>query len=89
MFRPAAPNVCRAWFSVIEVMMPTATVAVKTAMIRPLIARNAPFGSSASRRAASSPAGPLARRASSAEPAMVSHDPAMTSPATISAAPPR
>jgi hypothetical protein len=65
----------------------TATVVTNSARTSPLIARNAPLGSSASRRAAISPLGLLVRRARARAPAIVSHGPAVVSP-MISRAPP-
>ena len=65
----------------------TATVMMNSARTRPLTARNAARGSSASRRAAISAPGRLARRAMTRAPAIVSHGPAMTRPIMISAKP--
>ena len=64
-----------------------ATVKMNSARTRPLTARNAARGSSASRRAAISAPGRLARRARTRAPAIVSHGPAMTRPIMISAKP--
>ena len=68
------------------VMSVTATVVMNSARMSPLIARNAPLGSSASRRAAISPLGLLVRRARARATAIVSHGPAVISP-MISRAP--
>ena len=70
-------------------MMPTADVATNSARIRPLTARNPAFGLSPSRRAAISVASRLVRRAISRAPIMVSHGPAITSPAVITRKPDR
>lgn len=69
-------------------MTATDTVQMKTARISPLMALNPADGLSASRRAARSAAGRLARWDSSAEAAIVSHGPARIRPATVRAPPP-
>ena len=69
------------------VMPATATVVMNRARTRPLTARNAARGSSASRRAAISAPGRLVRRAMIRAPVIVSHGPAMTRPTMISRQP--
>ncbi|HET9970717.1 MAG TPA: hypothetical protein VFQ68_20950 [Streptosporangiaceae bacterium] len=68
-------------------MAAVATVVMSKASTRPLTARKAAFGSSAMRRAAISVPGRLVCRAMSLAAAMVSHGPAMTSPAMMSRKP--
>jgi hypothetical protein len=65
-------------------MATTAAVVMSKASTRPLTARKAALGSSASRRAAISVLGRLVRRAMILAAAMVSHGPAVTSPAMMS-----
>ena len=65
-------------------MIPTDTLVANRAMMSPLMARKAARGLSESRRPARSTDGRPARRAMTREPTMVSHGPAMTSPAMIS-----
>ena len=73
----------------IVVITPTATLVTKSASMMPLIARKPAFGLSASRRAAMSVAGRLARRAMTRAPTIVSHGPARTRPAMMSRSPGR
>ena len=58
-----------------------------TARTSPLTARNAAFGVSASRRAASSAGAAPVRRASKRAATEVSHGPATTSPISVSSSP--
>jgi hypothetical protein len=76
-------------FATNVVMTPTATLVTKSASTSPLIARNPVCGLSASRRPAISMAGRRVHRRMALEPIMVSHGPAMTSPAMTTKKPGR
>jgi len=69
------------------VITPADALEMKSATMSPLTARNAARGLSERRRPAMSRAGRLVRRAMIREMSMVSHGPAMTSPAMASTKP--
>jgi hypothetical protein len=72
------------WPARIVVVIPIAALVMNRARISPLTDRNAARGLSPSRRPAMSAAGLLVRRARTRDPTMVSHGPAMTTPAIVS-----